>query len=213
MSRIVATNRVLIYQSGSTIVNDLFTDTDATLLPAHTPNTANNGAIWVKEDGEDLTITSNSVNTSAITPGSLDCFHSIDAQLQDLTVDCDITITDTDNSSGYIAVRYIDSDNWMGIHWQQWSGFVRAATIVSVTAGGAVTTLATFGAISASVDGTALAFSIASTATGITATATDTSGNTYSASHSSTAFNNATKIGIAGNQNLISFDNFTITKT
>jgi hypothetical protein len=192
--------RVLIYQSGSTIVNDLFTDTDTTLLPAHTPNTANNGAIWVKEDGEDLTITSNSVNTSAITPVTLDCFHSIDTQLQDLTVDCTITIADTDNSAGYIAVRYVDSDNWMGVRWNQWSGFARTASIVSVTAGGAITELVVFDAIPASVDGTALAFSIASTATGITATATDTSGNTYSASHSSTAFNNATKIGIAGNQ-------------
>ena len=216
MSRLTTpVDRIHLYNSGDTLFSDTFTDADGTLLPAHTPDLAVNGAAWVKDSTDDLKIVSNKCDAADITPVSQVSYHYADMQLQDLTISCDVTISDSDNSKAIIMCRYIDPDNWIGVVWNQWAGLARSCAIKSMKAGVEAVEDA-FEAIPASVDNDTVTIDIVCTATTVYATMTDEAGNVYESSgtpFATTDFANATKAGLCVNQNLITFDNIVVTKT
>ena len=112
MSRLIVTDRVLLYQSGSALFEDDCTEADTTTIDNSVPEIAVNGAIWVDDGTEALVAESNKMSSVNVT-GVDNCFAFVNVQNEDLTIDATMQSSDaTLFGRTDLIVRYIDKLNY-----------------------------------------------------------------------------------------------------
>lgn len=98
--------------------HDTFTDTDDTLLSAHTPNT---GTSWVKrfDDGSDADIQSNAVEgTGGLSDGFI-YEANVTYPSEDYEVRVTIGNADTGDDTIHVIARYTDNNNMLAIRMNE----------------------------------------------------------------------------------------------
>lgn len=208
MSRIAAVDRVVLFQSGSTILEDTFTDTNGTALASHTPDTANNSAAWTQAGTEDLVVTSNQANSSAVATG--DCFNIIDLQNQDLTVEATVQVpTNTASVTVDIVCRYIDKDNYIGLRLSHFGLINLVSVAITAVVDGVAGGFGDVTYITGADEHLPLDFKAVSNSSSIVVSVNGGAEVTYV----SDIFNNSTKAAIVPSGTGVTIDDFKVTKT
>ena len=210
MSRVAATNRVLLYQSGSTLFEDTFEDADSTALASHTPTgAAVNQAAWATYGDQDLIISSNKADSSNVVGDSI---NLINVQNEDVTLDCVCTNASHDfNISMDIIVRAVNKDNYVAIRITQAFGFNVFSVNIGEVVNGNYTGKEVIVSDGALIDSQVTLHVVCSGAS-VIATAT-IAGTDYTATHTSTVLSNGTQVGISCADPDQTVDSMTVTKT
>jgi hypothetical protein len=204
-------NRIILLNTGETIFDENFAGVDAAPLARRVPDTvALNNAVWLQDGTEDLVITANQANSSAIT-GASNSYSIIDCQLRDVTLDVSCQNLNTGVSVPLdIMARYINKNNYIALRVTQYLGIAFTLTITEVKAG--IATIKTALSVDASLGGLPIVAQIICTPYKVAVVAT-VGGADYDGDYVSTNFNNSTKVGIHCGGTLMTVDSIKARKT